>query len=760
MRTVRAHSGAVITILISSSLCLALSDDRYCPGDLIQWEQVQYVVLGVGRHQLWFQKTSGNGEVVGFTKEILLSMQAKNAIRLVKKRSTIHRVKSGISKTKFTPTMLAKDFKVKETSDGVDGPEVDRATDQVTPHGASEETPLSELDLENSSVLSKFLLDDADHWTPKEDSSLVEWLEMRARSLGIHPLNLCLDHIISPKAVLERLETDNIHVVKGEDRPGNLNSCAGLSCVADFNQRFQCLKMKPLTSLRVRALLLLHLNDTTSPLLSLVYDPRSVKVEEKPRAHPCFDIMSPFTTMLLAHRHLIFLEVKFCFGFRQGWSTMMTHCMLESGPNSVVNMLQKKTLINERKPHQPFVDGAITSSATTSTNSKISFTAGPMELPILPYRSANVRGNGADLDGKHADEALYATIRSLNSLNNPLHPSNASSGGNCKAPFDQDSTSVNDHDPNLNCLSIYYFEECSSVFLNWSISGLCSPNVATTSTTAPNSALSNAATILGLPAINLFALEPQRLYTGAVDYSKKSNLEKVYERDYRWCILTDYQSSLLGQFMQTIEKLNVQRQHGTHNVKVSNSAESDPTSSASTTTDTTCSRSTSPEGPWDCILRSVFRGGTFWDDQMSPYSRPVSVNVSFLLHQHNVEILKKETRGKNRHVTNGAMDSARSATMITPRQSVTPTSTSNRPDLTSPSGENTCDKDIDIDQEKDLDHSTGIKSWTRLQRIFHLLQTNAAVLLDGGTGGELSPWGSLRIFIVEAVGEVMMTDDE
>jgi hypothetical protein len=78
---------------------------RYSAGDLVQWENSQLTVIGVGRHRLWLQKSSNGkslsslsslvsshlittaavGDVLGFTRDTLHQLISKNALRLLKK---------------------------------------------------------------------------------------------------------------------------------------------------------------------------------------------------------------------------------------------------------------------------------------------------------------------------------------------------------------------------------------------------------------------------------------------------------------------------------------------------------------------------------------------------------------------------------------------------------------------------------------------------------------------------------------------------
>jgi len=779
LRTVRVQNGEVITLLVSSVLSLRMSDHRYCPGDLIQWEQHQFVVLGVGRHQLWFQKTSGSGEVIGFTEESLHALHIKNAIRLVKKRSTLHRARTAKHKGAGYPpaglpsSLSGSSLYSQENQEEVSGrsapePATDNSTGQTCPL-----SDFSELNFENPSVLNVALIDEADKWTHIEDSCLLEWLELRARILGTHPLNMALEQIVSPINVMDQIQTlGYVEVV--ESQIGCLNSTSNsTSAINEFATRFAPLKAKSLMSLRLRALLLLHLNDTLSPLLSLIFDPNTVNDPGAAKA-TSFDLLSPLNTVILAHRHVILAEVKFGLGFRLGWSTLMSPSMLEGGANNVATMLQKKTVLMDRK-HQSFADGAPPATNKPSNDDEISFSVCPVELPILPYKSVSI--SSANVDRKAAADSTLTTICALNSLNNPLHPSNVATNGNSKsntttnaqsstvktAPFGVDS--------NVNLLSVYYFEDSTSCFLNWSTVGLSSPTPSTPTSSAsalpPSMTGSN---IHGLPVINMFVVEPQRLHKGVSEYAKKCQLQQVFEQDFRWRLLANFQSSLLGQFMQTIERLDVQQLTS----KATSGAPNVESDSATSSENSSFLSQVAPQGPWYRVLRSVFRAGMFWDDHMSPSSRPVSVYVHFL--PQTSESYKKEHRTSKRDRMSGTIDSARSGTTLTPRQVSTPTASTPNPSTPHtdviPESEMLSARDKDIDREKEKEDILRSLSLlppasgqpisspgnaapaSRLQRVFQLLQINSAQLMDGTPAGMVSPWSLLQIYIVEAVAEV------
>ena len=782
LRTVRVQNGEIITIMVSSLQTLGMSDNRYCPGDLVQWEQHQFVVLGVGRHRLWFQKTSGNGDVIGFTKEFLHALHVKNSIRLVKKRSTLHRARAEKNKSDFTPSVLPTSLSASSlqsqtplechdevlSSQGV--PEVDKAA------GIYRLCDFTESDFDNQSTLYVALINEADKWTQLEDSCLLEWLELRARVVGTHPLNMTLEQVISPTDAVGVLHSCGYVSSESDYCIGSLSTGSSSTLTATaFIRRFEPLLSKSLISIRLRSLLLLHLNDTLSPLLNVVYDPSGVDDDEG--INIPYDLMSPLNTTILANRHLILLEVKFSYGFRLGWSTAMSQSMLDGGANSVTSMFQKKKAILERKHLSSYQD---TSPVTrTSVDDDISFSACPSELPLLPYRSFPPRGNSASFNLKTTEDSTLSNICTFNLLNNPLHPLSFNAGVNTKTRVTSSSQTKPSvvEGTTLDRLSVYYFEDATSCFLNWSTSSVVSSSASTPTaassvpTQLPVSSTNN---ILGLPVINMFVVEQQRLHRGVLENSKKYQLQQVFEDDYRWHLLSNFQSSLLGQFMQTLERLNVQQLMSSKSpAGAAAGTDSDPANDAPLENATVFSQ-VAPQGPWHGVLRSVFRAGMFWDDHMSPSSRPVSIYVHFLPQQYDG--MKKEHRMSKKDRVNGTVDSACSGTTLTPRQAPAQNSSfhNHTPHYdTIPESDASSPSDKIFDDKKEKEKAEILRSlslpppptgqqvpgasqlaMSRLQRTIHLLQANFSKLVDGTPTAVVSPWTSLQMYIVEAVSEV------
>jgi hypothetical protein len=84
----------------------------------------------------------------------------------------------------------------------------------------------------------------------------------------------------------------------------------------------------------------------------------------------------------------------------------------------------------------------------------------------------------------------------------------------------------------------------------------------------------------------------------------------------RWRLLAGYQCSLLGQLMQSFECSDQ------YQIQTSASSGTNATGS-----DDAARRP--GDGTWDTILRSVCRGGIFWEDAIPPKLRPVCLNVKF-----------------------------------------------------------------------------------------------------------------------------------
>lgn len=98
----------------------------------------------------------------------------------------------------------------------------------------------------------------------------------------------------------------------------------------------------------------------------------------------------------------------------------------------------------------------------------------------------------------------------------------------------------------------------------------------------------------------------------------------------RWRLLAGYQSSFLGQLIQSFECSNQRQMQG---IIASISATSDSLKRT--------------DGPWDAILRSVCRGGSFWEDVIPPKNRPVPLHI---YSYHTQELDNPDTNSMKRRL--------------------------------------------------------------------------------------------------------------
>ena len=105
-------------------------------------------------------------------------------------------------------------------------------------------------------------------------------MELRARTVGVHPLNLQLADITSPRLVSQTLyaaiaeatnacaccSTDDFALQELQQQ--RLERLASAHKV--FNDRYEILYDVPMASIRLHSLFLLHLNDLINPLLPLI----------------------------------------------------------------------------------------------------------------------------------------------------------------------------------------------------------------------------------------------------------------------------------------------------------------------------------------------------------------------------------------------------------------------------------------------------------------------------------------------------------
>ena len=128
------------------------------------------------------------------------------------------------------------------------------------------------------------------------DYSVLQWMDLRARVVGCHPLNLKFHEIVSPATVVDILRSAD-----GRCSNPTINS---------FCTRFGGLSARHSNlSIRLRALFLLHFNDILSALLPLVYDGNTSAGENVSSASD--DVAMSLGVLLQTHRDIILTEVLY-----------------------------------------------------------------------------------------------------------------------------------------------------------------------------------------------------------------------------------------------------------------------------------------------------------------------------------------------------------------------------------------------------------------------------------------------------------------
>lgn len=208
----------------------------------------------------------------------------------------------------------------------------------------------------------------------------------------------------------------------------------------------------------------------------------------------------------------------------------------------------------------------------TAIGSKIVFSTSPSELPILPQKPLfNSKSTPTNL-GIIEKEIILK-----------------------RQSFGQD-------------LTVTQFEDFTGCFPNWS---------------SPPSHL------MAAVSLDISIANPQLFLVPMLKRARMSLKEEILLEDHRyflysslllliiisspfsrWRLVAGYQSSFIGQLMQSLECSNQKQQ-----LQSMISSNFPPDS---------MKRS---DGPWDSILRSACRGGMFWEDVIPPKNRPVPLHI-------------------------------------------------------------------------------------------------------------------------------------
>lgn len=242
-----------ISIVMSKNACLQISSDNFFPGDIVTFEKGKARVLGASYHRLWIQ-IENTGEIIGFTRDTIYQLQSKGSLRLLM-RETISKKSSFLfswKKDNQNENCLFKD----------------------------------------SESISIALALQQQKWNLESNSLLIKWLDLLGRKYGIHPLNLDIEKIISPRVDIIREYSINVN-------SDNLNINNSISNI--FGPLFANFTDEDIV---LRSLLFIHLNDIILPLLPLI----SFEDGQQSQNHP--------SKLLYELRNIIFQMVKNEFSFK------------------------------------------------------------------------------------------------------------------------------------------------------------------------------------------------------------------------------------------------------------------------------------------------------------------------------------------------------------------------------------------------------------------------------------------------------------
>jgi hypothetical protein len=308
---------------------------------------IPYEIIGTAKHRLWLQlynvsmvnpiskahpqsATSSHGspmpkteyekssrnisentkEFVGLTRGTLDHLFSLNSVQFVKSKHGIlsmdksRKSFGGLSLTNPEGEMIRSIGRKNEITPNITVPSPPKSDGrESTKSKLSSSSPCGEggkpWGLCNSvEVVDRFLQQHQDgSWTQIQDEILVLWLESLARSAGVSPQNIDLQLLSSSRSVIAALNAaarrqENVQNV--QNARSAHNTYADHSITSVFSAHTD-------EDIRVRVVMLLHLNDLLSPLLPLVVSIDGTEVPIGGRNHP--------TQRLKNLRHLIFLPV-------------------------------------------------------------------------------------------------------------------------------------------------------------------------------------------------------------------------------------------------------------------------------------------------------------------------------------------------------------------------------------------------------------------------------------------------------------------
>lgn len=248
-RTICSSAGLIVAVSMCDedifNFFPPFTDVVFSAGETVQWDDFYVVVIGVGSHRLWFQSLE-SGNVSGLSRQALAQLQARGVIRPVSE-----------SKKMTAENIL-----------------------QLKDHPALQDCSHSNTFLEFCSTVQKHRI----RWTEDLDKRLLRWLEATARKIGVHVCNLTYYDVVSPSKAVDKAVLHHSSDI-----------------LRKFCDEFRPLCVIALREIRLRALLLISINDMIIPLMPLLPKP----------GHCVASSSGNFALRMARSKHLFFRQVSF-----------------------------------------------------------------------------------------------------------------------------------------------------------------------------------------------------------------------------------------------------------------------------------------------------------------------------------------------------------------------------------------------------------------------------------------------------------------
>jgi hypothetical protein len=233
-----------ISIVMSKNACLQISSANFLPADIVTFEEGKARVLGTSYHRLWIQ-IEKTGEVIGFTRDTLYQLQLKGSLK----------------------------FLMRETDT--------KKSSFLFPWNKDNQNENYCLFKDSESFVIA-LVSQQQIWNLDSNSLLMKWLDLLGRKFGIHPLNLDIGKIISPRDDIIHEYNININSPSDDLKNNSISNIFG-PLFANFTDE----------DIALRSLLFIHLNDMILPLLPLI----SFEDGQQSHNHPSKLLYESRTTM-------------------------------------------------------------------------------------------------------------------------------------------------------------------------------------------------------------------------------------------------------------------------------------------------------------------------------------------------------------------------------------------------------------------------------------------------------------------------------